>query len=530
MMSSDNKNELPQEGTNLNVGESLFEHSSSCPTDSGGDKNSNTAHRKVTIRGSLLTPPIASEAIPKTLYDTLYEDLVKTCTNQQQTIRDLNSRIAELETRSTTLSSNQNRPTSSQNAINNGSSWMLQQLPAYQHENIYNALSQDEYLTDEEELNKEFQHLDNKNNKKRRRTATKSPPKNTVKSGNNNTEPKIPKIPLPPPINVSNISNFEIFRKKILETTKELTNFKALSNSDVKITVQNEDDYRNVKKLLEKFKNESSTQLENIEYHTYQLKSEKSYRTVVRGLPSSISHDEIKEDLEKLGHEVVGVTNIFKMVTIDGVKVRKAFPLFYIDLKQKDNNKEVFNIRNLAYCTVKIEPPKKTRGIPQCTNCQQLGHTKSFCHRQNKCVKCAENHHTKQCKKQPGSPPTCALCQQKGHTANYKGCPVYQNKIKSQQKYKASAVQRLQTKSVRPKTTNTPATVGLSYAQVIQISDDKLNQDNKHIEINNEPNNNVIIKMLSQIQQTLGQLAERVAKLENNSKPPSKKVNKNKNG
>lgn len=520
-MNSDIKTRIPQEGTNVTVGESLLEPCSSCPTDSGGDKNSNTEQKKVIVRGSLLTPtvPRTTEATPNATYD----DLLNTCSSQQKIINDLNNRIAELEARFNTLSSNQIQPTSSQHGRTNSSNWMLRQFPTYQHGNVFNALSQEEYCTDEEELEKEVQNLDNRNNKKRRRTTTKTPPKKTIQSANNNTEPKIPKIPLPPPINVSNISNFELFRQKVIKTTKESTKFKALSNNDVKITVQNENDYRHVKKLLEELKKEPSNQLENIEYHTYQLKSEKCYRFVIRGLPSSISHDEIKADLEKMGHEVVGITNIYKMVTIDGVKARKDFPLFYIDLKQKDNNKEVFNIKNLAYCTVKIEPPKKTRGIPQCTNCQQLGHTKSFCHRQTKCVKCAENHHSKQCKKQPGSAPTCALCQQKGHTANYKGCSVYQNKIKSQQNYKTNVIQRLQTKLAKPQTTITPTTDGLSYAQVSKLSVDKLNQDNKHIEVNNETNNNDIIKMLSQIQQTLGQLAERVGKLESISKQPSKK-------
>lgn len=211
------------------------------------------------------------------------------------------------------------------------------------------------------------------------------------------------------------------------------------------------------------------------------------------------------------------------MVTSNGEKVKKHFPLFYIDLKQKDNNKEVYNIKKLAYCIVKIEPPNKTRGIPQCTNCQQLGHTKSFCYRQTKCVKCAENHHTTKCNKQPNIAPSCALCQQQGHTANYKGCCVYQNKIKSQQNNRTSVVQRLQTKASKPQTTITPSTVGLSYAQITKLSADESNQNNKHIEGNNESNNFEIIKILSQIQQTLGHLAERVAKLETSFHPPSKK-------
>lgn len=470
------------------------------------------------------------------------EDLLNKFQKMEKLIAQLSNEVAELKRENSTLkekvknskaedsarinnlSSNHIRPSTSQHDHSNNSNWLLRQFPVIQQNNRFNALTLEDYFTDEEELEKEVSSADNRNTKKRRRTKTKTPPKNTTQSVNNNTEEKSLKIPMPPPINVSNIKNFEHFRQKVIKNTSESTNFKALSNSDIKITFQNENDYRNVKKLLEELKNEPSKELEkNIEYHTYQLKSEKAYRVVIRGLPSSISHDEIKADLEKMGHEVAGITNIFKMVTINGAKVRKHFPLFYIDLKQKDNNKEVYNIKKLAYCIVKIEPPNKTRGIPQCTNCQQLGHTKSFCHRQTKCVKCAEDHHTTKCQKQKDTPPSCALCQQQGHTANYKGCRVYQNKIKSQQNNRTSVVQRLQTKVAKPQTTITPCTVGLSYAQITKSSADESNQNNKLIEVNNESNNSEIIKILSKIQQLLGHLAERVAKLETNSYPPSKK-------
>ena len=349
--------------------------------------------------------------------------------------------------------------------------------------------------------------------KKRRRTHTKTPPTTNIKSAVLPQEKT--KVPLPPPINVSNINNFELFRQRVLKTASE-SHFKALSNNDIKITMQKETDNRNVKTVLEDIKKSPTSQLGHIEYHTFQLKSDKLYRFVVRGLPSSISMDEIKTDLQKMGHEVENITIIFKMVTTDGVKIKKTFPLFYVDLKQKGNNKDVFNIKALAHCIVKIEPPKKAKGIPQCTNCKQLGHTKSFCHRQSKCVKCAGSHHTKLCAKKRETEPTCALCHCNGHTANYKGCPVYQKKIKIQTQEKITAVQRLQANVAKPQATAIiPATSGLTYAQAAtKTLVNKPHQSKEQSKANNELQNNDIIKMLSQIQQTLSQLSERVEKLE----------------
>ena len=52
--------------------------------------------------------------------------------------------------------------------------------------------------------------------------------------------------------------------------------------------------------------------------------------------------------------------------------------------------------------------PKST--ILQYANCQQYGHTKAYCHRIPKCVKCAGNHQTANCpKKSRTSDVRCAL-------------------------------------------------------------------------------------------------------------------------
>jgi len=406
-----------------------------------------------------------------------------------------------------------------------------------------------EYATDEEDLEKE---LVKPKQVKRRRTKTKSPTKNNNSPAsipkkivdNRNTDgKKETKIPLPPPIYASNVEDFNTFRKKIINVIQETVQFKALSNSNIKISVVNTDDYRKIKKLIENIKSEQKNKelelqkidpkatVKIIEYHTYQLKEERTFRFIIRGLPCTIDPDEIKLELEKLNHEVKHITNIFKSVIINGIKVKKEFPLFAIELLQKENNKEVFNITNLVNCKVSIETPRKVRDIPQCTNCQQLGHTKSFCNRAPRCVKCALNHHYKDCNKQKDSEPTCVLCQEKGHTANYKGCPVYQAKIKSQKLNKTTVVQRLQTKTTKPLQSSVEdlQKAGMSYAQVTKINTEKqINKINANDNTNNSlTNNKEILSMLQQIQNTLNQLTNRVNNLESKTKPLQSKSQKN---
>jgi len=245
----------------------------------------------------------------------------------------------------------------------------------------------------------------------------------------NEQKKKIAKPPLPPPINVSNVNNFNQFSEKIRAVASS-AQFKAISANDIKISIQNEDEYRKVKKLLED-QSSSGGDFPDLVYFTYQLKSEKSYRAVIRGLPPTCEEQEITNELIQLGHEPTKTSNIIKKIkNKDGKKIIKKFPLFLIELKQKENNKEIFNIKNLLHCKVTIEAPNQKKGIPQCIQCQQLGHTKNFCTREAICVKCAGKHATSTCNKKPNSTPKCALCQQEGHTANYKGCSVYQKKSK----------------------------------------------------------------------------------------------------
>lgn len=457
-----------------------------------------------------------------------YEDLLKTCSNQQQIINELSQKLKDLEARQ--INYGQFQITTKLN----GKPRIT--LPMGEPESIQTFSSDVEFCTDEEELEKEFPEIQN-NKKKRKRTLIKTPPEPYKDGKEKKIEHKLKKPPLPPPINVSNVHDFKLLRDAVLDTANDQVQFKAQSNSDIKITTKSEEDYRKIKSMLNDLKLKDTEENPNtfgkLEYHTYQLKNERPYRVVIRGLPATLNPSDIKAAIEEKGHQVKNVLNIYKKSTIDGNKVVKHFPLFYVDISQKDNNKDIFNITELLNCVVKMEPTKKVRGIPQCTNCQQLGHTKNFCMRRARCVKCAGAHHYKECKKQPGTAPTCALCNQKGHTANYKGCEVYQKKLKAQNPEKITVARRLQDKPAVQQQTDEPSTSGLTYAQASQKPIAKQNQDNKQDKTSKEPTISDLMRTLSQyqndIKQSLCQLADRVEKLENIFNAQGKQVNKKQN-
>ncbi|CAG5030610.1 unnamed protein product [Parnassius apollo] len=156
----------------------------------------------------------------------------------------------------------------------------------------------------------------------------------------------------------------------------------------------------------------------NINHYTYKLKSEKTYRVVIRGLHASENIDMIKEELQAKGHAVRQIVNVLHRTT------KEKLPLYFVDLEPQANNKDIFSIKYINHVKVTIEAPYKKKEVLQCKRCQRFGHCKNQCFRPFRCVKCGNDHPTSACTKTPESEAVCANCQGK-HPASYKGCIKY---------------------------------------------------------------------------------------------------------
>lgn len=98
---------------------------------------------------------------------------------------------------------------------------------------------------------------------------------------------------------------------------------------------------------------------------------------------------------------------------------------FYVDLAPKENNKEIYYIKSLLHCIIQFEAPHVKKEVVQCKNCQYFGHTKAYCKRKPKCVKCAGGHLTENClKSRSDGAAKCSNCNG-NHPANYRGCHVH---------------------------------------------------------------------------------------------------------
>lgn len=222
---------------------------------------------------------------------------------------------------------------------------------------------------------------------------------------NNNNPPK------PPPIFVAGVKNINPLSTLLNSVANKDFQLKVLNDEQVKIQALSPTSFSTIVKNLEENKTE---------FHTYKPKTERNFRVVVKNLHYSTDPKEIEEEINQYGHQVANVWNIKN-------RTKVPLPMFMIDLKPNTNNSDIYKIKTLLQCIVKIEAPLRKKEIPQCINCQRYGHTKSYCHHSPRCVKCAGTHHTSKCTRNERSKDVkCVLCEG-NHPANYKGCVVYKD-------------------------------------------------------------------------------------------------------
>lgn len=218
--------------------------------------------------------------------------------------------------------------------------------------------------------------------------------------------------PRPPPLFIHGVEDYNSLRTELEKSIEKRYTAKVLPKLIVKVQTENKEDYKLVIGLL----NDKKT-----EYHSYQLKDEKPFKVVLKGIHHNMDHKEIIQALSEKGHSVTNVASIRSKKTLQDL------PMFFINLKAEPNNKAVYKIDRLLNMVVSIEPPRTQKAIPQCERCQRYGHTKKYCHLGPRCVKCPEKHLTADCPRTTkDSNVKCANCQG-DHPANYRGCEIYQN-------------------------------------------------------------------------------------------------------
>lgn len=143
-----------------------------------------------------------------------------------------------------------------------------------------------------------------------------------------------------PPIFVSGVQNIKPLQEILDNTAHGCYTLKILNNDQVKIQSNKSEKYLPIITALKG---------KNTEFFTYQMKEDRNFKVVLRNLHQSVELQDIKDELRARGHNVLRINNILQKTS------KKPLPLFFIELENKENNKEIYKIDLLLHSKVTFE-------------------------------------------------------------------------------------------------------------------------------------------------------------------------------
>ncbi|GFX03167.1 nucleic-acid-binding protein from transposon X-element [Trichonephila clavipes] len=184
------------------------------------------------------------------------------------------------------------------------------------------------------------------------------------------------------------------------------------------------------------------------------LTAERPIKVVIKGLPRNTNPEEIKQDLEILGYTPDRVNKLI------GRKNKRPLPIFLITLPRNLDNLKIFDLKTLNYLSIRVEG-YDGKGVTQCYTCKNFNHSSENCQLNPRCLKCGENHLTRDCPiKQKLETPYCINCNIYGNMANYKGCPSFPKPPKGAAKNNRNSYTNIYNSLVGPNISYAQATTG----------------------------------------------------------------------
>lgn len=359
-----------------------------------------------------------------------------------------------------------------------------------------------EYHTDEEELAKETEWIRQRSRKKRKLNMNTSltPPQQQEQQKDQQQKQKVKKTPMPPPIIVDGIQDYQKFYDFLMECQqKDSFTIKVLNGNSVKVNASAEDSYKSITKQLRE---------NDCLWHSYENKQERPIRVMAKRLPSSCKPDRIIEDLKSNGYKIENAVNKLSW------KNKERLNMFVLTFSNDEEIKKIYDIQFILGCKIEIHPLKTPKLIPQCKRCQAYGHTQKYCSKEPRCVKCTGKHLTVDCKKPAAEKAKCVHCGEP-HPANYRGCAVAKElqKIKNTRATKSPTEQKQQiNKDQKHIDTN------MTSLKALPKNADRLEQKSYAQAAKNTIKTDSLDCKLNEILRYISSFDERLKKLENSTK------------
>ncbi|KAJ2937667.1 hypothetical protein O0L34_g17477 [Tuta absoluta] len=209
---------------------------------------------------------------------------------------------------------------------------------------------------------------------------------------------------------------------------------------------------------------------DNVFFHTFTRKEERSPKVVIKGLPTTVTED-LPTELAELGFNNAKIT-VLKSSKPNAKN--SSHPPILVQLAPGGDVTKFKQIRYLSSCVVQIQKYTPKISGTQCYRCQRFGHSSRNCNFPERCVKCTGQHATKDCpKKDRTTPAQCCNCDD-NHPANFSKC-------KERVKYLQHLNKKNEVNKLPPKMANY---TGRSWAEVAHNVKTPLLDPPHHDEIN----------------------------------------------
>ncbi|GFW95238.1 nucleic-acid-binding protein from transposon X-element [Trichonephila clavipes] len=184
-----------------------------------------------------------------------------------------------------------------------------------------------------------------------------------------------------------------------------------LSGKFLRITVQSDDEYRKLAQFLRH---------EGVEYKSFMLKSDRPFKLLIRGLPTSTTVEEIRVEIEREGFQ------IHKISRLQTFKTKAPMPLIYLQLVNDAKADSIFQFTEMFGTQISFERYDNSRNKKpnQCWRCHGFFHSSEVCHLPIKCLKCAGPLEAKTCNRAFEDPLICANCGGE-NAVNWHQCPRF---------------------------------------------------------------------------------------------------------
>ncbi|GBO23575.1 hypothetical protein AVEN_210875-1, partial [Araneus ventricosus] len=129
----------------------------------------------------------------------------------------------------------------------------------------------------------------------------------------------------------------------------------------------------------------------NKEFFLSEAHTDRPLKVVIKDLPINQNKEELKQILEDLNFKIIRISQL------RNYRMKTYHPIFLIEIAKTKNHLNIYNLKTIKHLQIKVETYRKKNRATICFKCNGFFHSARNCQLKTRCLKCEENHETKNC-------------------------------------------------------------------------------------------------------------------------------------